>query len=263
MRIVAEGLEFSYDPGRPVLRGLDLCLEAGEQVALLGRNGSGKTTLARLLNGLLVPDGGRVLVGDWDTRAVPASRIASRVAYLFQDPRRQIFCSRVADEVAFGPLCLGRSPEQARHAAGWALRLVDLEERSGDHPYELSTAEMRRLALACVLAMQTPIVILDEPGGSLDGPDTERLLGVLQGLRQEGRTVLAITHDMDFAAECFDRAVVLEQGRVWADGPVDQVLARPDLPGLAPPFPARAAARLGLPPGLVRGSALLDALQGR
>ena len=254
-----QGVGFDYPDGTAALDRVDARIPPGSVVALAGPNGAGKTTLARLLNGLLVPTRGRVLVGGVDTSTVPASRVASQVGYVFQDPRRQVFAPTVQEEVAFGPLHLGRAAPQVEAAVASALALLDLGHRSAAHPYELDSSELRRLALASVLSMETPAVILDEPTASLDGADYGRLLQVMQGLRKRAATVLVITHDMDFAAEECDRVLILREGRLAAQGPPQEVFADDPGPGLERPCASRAAARLGLP-GLVRSRELLEAL---
>lgn len=234
MTVRVEGARFQYPDGTEALRGVDLVLDG--MVALVGPNGAGKTTLARLLNGLLVPTSGRVLVGEVDTAEVPASRVAAHVGYVFQNPRRQVFAPTVADEVAFGPRNLGFEEARVGEAVASALAAVGLSGREGEHPYELTLPELRRLALASVLSMETPVVVLDEPTASLDGPDHERLVAVLAGLSGRGATVVAVTHDMDFVAEHFGRMVALDRGRVVADGPPLEVFAAGTPPGLVPPW---------------------------
>lgn len=258
MHLQVCGACYEYPDGTPALRGVDLDLPPGSSVALVGRNGAGKTTLARLLNGLLVPSRGRVLAGDLDTAEVPASRVAARVGYVFQNPRRQVFAATVRDEVAFGPRNLGRP--RVDEAVEDALARVGLAGRAGAHPYELSASELRRVALASVLSMETPVLVLDEPTASLDGADHERLLGILAHLRSRGVTLVVITHDLDFAAEECDRIVVLRDGLVAADGPPEEVFARADMER---PSLSRLAEALGLPPSLCRSHGLLEALEVR
>lgn len=254
MNLHVQDVHYEYPDGTAALRGVDLELPSGSTVALLGPNGAGKTTLARLLNGLLVPKVGRVLVGDLDTADVPASRVAARVGYVFQNPRRQVFAATVHEEVAFGPRNLGLPHVEAAVEA--ALALVGLADRAGAHPYELTPSELRRVALASVLSMETPVVVLDEPTASLDGPDHERLRAVLADLRTRGATLAIITHDLDFAAEECERVVLLREGRIAADGPPCEVFARADVER---PSASRLAAALGLSPALCRQDLLVEA----
>lgn len=260
-RLQLEAREASFAYGKtPALDRVCLTVEKGERLCLLGANGSGKSTLARLLKGLLVPDRGCVRVGEWDTRDTPPSRIARRVAYVYQNPRRQLFLPTVEEEVAFGPRNLGHSDLEALVTE--ALELVGLGDRRGEHPYELSEAEMRRLALASVLSMKTDFVILDEPTAALDGPDTERLVRLLEVLSERGCGVLVITHDMEFAAEHFPRAVLLSEGRLLADEPPSALFAREQLPGLRRPVASRTALALGFSPSLTTAPRLAAHLRG-
>jgi energy-coupling factor transporter ATP-binding protein EcfA2 len=258
--ILIEGAGFDYPDGTCALKQVDARISASSTIALTGPNGAGKTTLARLLNGLLVPTRGRVLVGEIDTSQVPASRVAGFVGYVFQNPRRQVFASTVLEEVSFGPRNLGRTETQVEEAVQAALEELDLSNRADYHPYELSQSELRRVALASVLAMQTPVVILDEPTASLDGADQERLLRVMAGLRRQGKTVLVITHDMDFVAEECERMLVLRGGQVAADGPPEEVFAAGPGPGLERPAVWRMAQTLDRP-GILRSEALLESLR--
>jgi len=260
IEIHVEGVGFDYPDGTCALHQVDAVIPASSTVALAGPNGAGKTTLARLLNGLLVPTRGRVLVDGTDTSQVPASRVAGLVGYVFQNPRRQVFASTVAEEVAFGPRNLGRTETQVESAVQAALEDLDLSDRADAHPYELSQSELRRVALASVLSMQTPILIMDEPTASLDGADQVRLLRVMAGLRRRGATVLVITHDMDFVAEECERMLILRDGRVAADGPPREVFAAGPGPGLELPAVWRMARALDQP-GLLRGTELLETLR--
>jgi energy-coupling factor transport system ATP-binding protein len=260
--IRVEGAGFDYPDGTCALKKVDLEIPRGAVVALAGPNGAGKTTLARLVNGLLLPTRGRVLVGDVDTATVPASLVASKVGYVFQNPRRQVFAATVAEEVAFGPRNLGRTEQQVESAVGRALEQMDLGGRASAHPYELTTSEFRRLALASVLSMETPAILLDEPTASLDGADYERLRRVLRDLRGRGATVLVISHDMDFVAEESEQLLVLRAGEVVASGPPRAVFAGDTGPELELPCAARLARGLGHP-GPVRAEELLDLLRAK
>lgn len=260
MRIVLERVVFEYGPIR-ALDGVDLVLESGRSVCLLGANGSGKTTLARLLNGLLVPTQGSVLVGDWDTREVAVSSLAGRVGYLFQDPRRQVFLDTVREEVAFGPANLGlEADEVERRGRRWLERL-DLTSLADLHPYDLGESQLRRLALASVLALESNFLVLDEPTASVDAHDWQLLSELVGELVAAGRGVIVITHDMEFAAEHFARAIVLEAGQVRLDGPVEEVFAGPLTAAIEAPVAARFSLALGFDPPAVRQETFLGYLK--
>jgi energy-coupling factor transporter ATP-binding protein EcfA2 len=216
--IRCEGLTFAYADGTRALDGLDLEIRAGERVAITGRNGSGKSTLARHWNGLLRPSAGRVLIDGAPTARRRVAELARIVGLAFQDPGLQIFSRTCRAEVAFGPRNLGLRGAQLDDAVGGALAAVGLGDAGATNPYDLGPARRKLLAIAAVLAMQTPVVVLDEPTTGQDARGLARLREVVANLAAEGRTVVAITHDRRFITDSFPRAVVLDAGRVIADG---------------------------------------------
>ena len=244
-----EGVTFAYPGGVVALREVSLAIAPGQSVAILGENGAGKTTLVKHLNGLLRPGQGRVTVGDWDTREHTPAQLAPRVGYVFQNPDDQLFERTVRAEVAFGPRNLGRSPEEIDADVKAALAQVGLEELVDRHPYDLHVSQRKLLALASVLAMRTPVVVLDEPTTGQDVRGVARIAQVVENLKAEGCTVIAISHDVDFGAEHFARTIVMADGRITADGPAAEVLAQGDVLAQAAverPQLARLAAALGL-----------------
>lgn len=250
MEIKLEDVTFTYPGGVTALRQVSLAIGTGESVAIIGENGAGKTTLAKHLNGLLKPDKGRVVVGDWDTREHTVAQLASRVGYVFQNPDDQLFESTVWAEVAFGPRNLGHGEAEVKAAVAGALSQLQLEKMAQMHPYDLHAAQRKHVALAAVLAMQTPAVIFDEPTTGQDSRGVALIGEIVESLRQAGRTVLAISHDIDFCAEHFERVVVMGQGQVLADGAAAAVLRQGELlaqTDVQPPQLVRLAAALGLP----------------
>ena len=246
-----EALTHVYPGGVRALDGVNLTVRAGERVALIGQNGSGKTTLARHLNGLLRPTQGRVTVGGTDAATMTVAQLAARVGLVFQDPDRQIFAGSVRAEVEFGPRNLGQAGEQLDEAVRQALTATGLEGHETTNPYDLGQSRRKLLALASVLAMRTPVVVLDEPTTGQDARGVERVGSVVRGVAAEGRTVIAISHDMRFVAEAFERVVVMRAGQVILDGTPDDVFAVPNWEVLRstyvePPVAARVGERLGL-----------------
>ena len=249
MRITVTDLSFAYPGGVQALAGVTLTIQPGEAVAIVGENGAGKTTLVKHFNGLLKPGAGSVSVGEWDTRGYSVARLASRVGYVFQNPDDQLFERTALKEASFGPRNLGRSPEEAGAAARAALAAVGLEAEAAKHPYDLHLSQRKLLALAAVLAMRTPVVVLDEPTTGQDGQGLARIAQIIDQLKAERRTVVTITHDIDFAAENFERVVVMAGGQVLADGPTAEIMAQDDALRRAevePPQIARLAAALNL-----------------
>jgi energy-coupling factor transport system ATP-binding protein len=250
MNLEIRELSFTYPAGVQALSGISLRIDSGEQVAIVGQNGAGKTTLVRHFNGLLLPTQGSVTIDDWDTRQYSIARLASRVGYVFQNPDEQLFCKTVHDEVAFGPRNLGYSASRIETLVDEALGLLGLEGKGQTNPYDLSPTWRKMVALASVVAMDTPIIIFDEPTTSQDAASIKRIAAVIAALRQKGKTVIAITHDIDFCAENFDRVIALSQGQVLLDGTARAVLCQEEAltaTYITPPQLTRLGLRLGLP----------------
>jgi len=246
-----EGVSFAYPDDTRALEEVSLRIEPGESVAVIGQNGSGKSTLVRHLNGLLRPTAGRVLLEGRDIRGVHVASLAEHVGLAFQNPDRQLFAGRVSAEVAFGPRNLGIRGQQLEERVVAALEAVGLGGEAASNPYDLGYSRRKLLALASVLAMRTPILVLDEPTTGQDARGVVRVRAVVERAVGEGRTVIAISHDMSFVAECFRRVVVMRAGRVVVDGAPEVVFgeaAWPELRAayLEPPRAAVAGARLGL-----------------
>ncbi|HZC33797.1 MAG TPA: ABC transporter ATP-binding protein [Candidatus Bathyarchaeia archaeon] len=246
-----EGLVHVYPEGTRALDAVDLTIRLGERVAIIGQNGSGKTTLVRHFNGLLRPTEGRVFVDGVDAAGRRVAALAATVGLAFQDPDRQIFAGKVRSEVAFGPRNLGRTGADLERAVDTALVSTGLDSEASTNPYDLGYSRRKLLALASILAMGTPVVVLDEPTTGQDARGVERIRAIVERLADEGRTVVAISHDMRFVAESFERVVVMRDGRIVLDGNPDAVFAEPAWETLAstflePPLAARIGARLGL-----------------
>lgn len=262
-----EDLVFDYPGGIRALDGVDLAIAAGERVALVGQNGSGKTTLVRHLDGLLRPASGRVLLDGEDVAARTVARLARTVGLAFQDPDAQVFASSVRAEVAFGAQNVGLRGEARRAAVDAALAACGLETEAATNPGDLGTSRRKLLTIASILAMRTPVVVLDEPTTGQDLRGIRRVEAIVASLAAEGRTVIAITHDLRFAAEHFSRIIVMRAGRVILDGTPEAVFAASAWPALRstwlePPLPAAVGDRLGLGSTPTDG-ALSSALQGR
>jgi energy-coupling factor transport system ATP-binding protein len=251
MDIALEGVSFHYPSGVRALDELDLVIHGGVSIAIVGANGSGKTTLARHLNGLLRPDTGRVTIGGADAAAQSVARLSRSVALCLADPDRQIFARTVAAEVAFGPRQLGMSQARQASAVAEALAAIGLAGHADVHPQDLGEARRKLLSIASMVAMQTAVLVLDEPTVGLDAAGVARVQRLIAELRAAGRTVVGISHDLRFVAESFERVVLLERGQVGFDGPPADVFAEPAWPrlrdaGLEPPLAAILGARLGL-----------------
>ncbi len=241
-------LVFRYTPGGPeVLRGVNVRIEAGEFVALIGQNGAGKTTLAKHFNGLLKPSSGTVRVLGRDTRTSPVADLARTVGYVYQNPDHQIFAQRVRAEAAFGPRNLGLSQTEVDRRVNEALELVGLQDQADEFAFSLGRGQRQKLAVASVLAMEPSVLVVDEPTTGLDQAGSRGILDLLSRWNADGRTIVAITHDMTLVAERVPRTIVVNDGRILADGPTRQVLSDTALlrgAYLRPPQATRIAQRL-------------------
>lgn len=224
--IHVDQVHFSYVPDEEVLHGISLTLTPGT-VAIIGQNGAGKTTFVRLLNGLLKPTSGSVMVDDWNTKEYTVAKISRKVGLIFQNPNEQIFKSRVLDEVMFGPRNLGLSEREAKNRAEEALTKVGLLNAAAKHPYDLGLADRKLVSIASVLAMNPEVVIFDEPTIAQDHRGVEKIKKIIRDLQDDGKLVITITHDMDFVAETFARTIVFKQGTVALDGPTREVFSQP------------------------------------
>ena len=209
-------LRFSYVKGREVLHGLNLALDH-RPTAIIGQNGAGKTTLVRVLKGLLKPDSGEIRYQGENLETKTVAELASRVGYVFQNPDDQIFKYKVLEEVMFGPLNIGMSPQEAEASAHEALRMVGLDEKAGENPYDLELSERKMVAIASVLAMNTDVIILDEPTIAQSWNGREKIREIIQAKAAEGKLVIAILHDMDFVASSFARVIAMAHGEILAD----------------------------------------------
>ncbi len=214
-------LSFAYPDGRQGLRDVSLNVQPGEKVALVGPNGAGKSTLLLHLNGILQGEG-VVRVMEQDVAEPYLSRVRAQVGVVFQDPDDQLFSPTVFEDVAFGPLYAGLAEDEIHRRVGWALSQVGLEGYAERVSHHLSLGEKKRAAIASVLSMQPDVLVLDEPTAGLDPRTRRRLIGLLQELPQ---TMITATHDIRLVAEVFPRMVVLDGGRLVADGPTDELLA--------------------------------------
>ena len=219
--IRVESASFSYPDGHEVLHDISCVINKGEKVALIGPNGAGKSTFMSLLNGVEMPSSGKVVVSGLEVARENLIGVRRKIGIVFQDPDDQLFCPTVFDDVAFGPLNLGLSPDEIHDRVKDALALVGLtgfEQRSSFH---LSFGERKRLALATVLSYQPDILVFDEPSTNMDPLNRRRLINWLQG---SDRTLLLCTHDLDIVLEVCNRCLVLVGGKIVADGPAHEIL---------------------------------------
>lgn len=233
------GLAFAYPDGRQALFGVELAVDAGERVAILGPNGAGKTTLVLHLNGTLTAGAGRVVVDGLTVGRPTLKEIRRRVGIVFQDPDDQLFMPTVRDDVAFGPANLGFRGAELDERVVRALALTGMEGAADRAPHHLSFGQRRRVAASTVLSMDPTILVLDEPSSNLDPVARREFADIVLSL---GLTTLVVTHDLLYALQLCPRSVIMNAGRIVADGPTAEILRDADL---------LAANRLELPFGFV------------
>jgi energy-coupling factor transporter ATP-binding protein EcfA2 len=254
------GVRYAYG-ALEALRGVDLAIGAGEQVALIGPNGAGKTTLTRLLVALRRPTTGRVTVGDWDVAGKRPDEMARRVGYAFQHADQQLFARSVEEDVMFGPRCLKRPAAPVESV----LEEMGLTAVARRHPYDVPGPARKLIALAGVLAMEPGVLVLDEPTAGLDRAQRERVVAALRRRAAAGVTVLAVSHDLGFVAEAADRVVVMHEGRIAEDRPTRELLYDREALhrlSLRPPATAEIGMALELAGSPIRSAEVVEALRG-
>ncbi|WP_395547174.1 MULTISPECIES: energy-coupling factor ABC transporter ATP-binding protein [unclassified Lacrimispora] len=219
----AEDLCYSYGQGKEVLRDINITVRKGEKIVVLGSNGAGKSTCFLNLNGVYRPDSGRILYRGKEIGKKDLNELRKNVGIVFQDADNQIIASTVFAEVSFGPMNLKLPREEVKKRVEDALEYMNLGSMRDRPPHYLSGGEKKRVSIADIIAMESEVVIFDEPTASLDPVNVEMLEGVLDKMNEMGKTLLISTHDVDFAYRFADRAVIFAGGRIIADGPIREV----------------------------------------
>jgi len=224
-------LTFRWSTGQVALQNVSLRAESGERIAIVGPSGAGKSTLLLHLNGLLPEQKPRaenpcIWIQGLPVQGVQLPEVRRRVGFLFQEPDDQLFCPTVWDDVAFGPLNLGCTPDEVRQRVNDSLSAVGLADQANRQPSQLSVGERKRVGLAGLFAMKPSILVLDEPTANLDPRSRRKLLAILQDLPQ---TQIVATHDLDFALDLCERTLILDEGCVQTDGRTAAVLSDPHL----------------------------------
>jgi energy-coupling factor transport system ATP-binding protein len=219
-----QDVAFVHQNGVRALDGVTLKIESGETVAIVGENGAGKTTLVKHVTGLLKPATGSVLVDGLNTRDTSTARLSRKVGVAFQNPDHQLFSESVEEEMSFALRNFGFPPELVERRVRWGLELFGLEEYRKSSPLVLSGGEKKRLTLACILAWDPEVVILDEPTVGQDSIQKEKLAGTIRMLAASGKTVVVVSHDIEFLWPMQPRVVVMKAGKVVGDGPAAKLM---------------------------------------
>jgi energy-coupling factor transport system ATP-binding protein len=255
--IEAADIHFTYPSGVNALKGINLTIQNGEFVAIMGQNGAGKTTLVKHFNGLLKPTKGKVRVNGVDTKKVSVANLARSVGFVFQNPDHQLFSESVEEEIAFALRNFGFAEDVIERRVTWALNLLGLTEYRKTSPFMLSGGERKRVALASILAWNPEILILDEPTIGQDYQQKEKLRQFILQMRTQKKTIIIVTHDVEFVAECNPRVLLMLEGRIIADGEARKILTNTEMltqASIVPPQIAQIFLQLpqiGLPKNII------------
>jgi len=222
--LTVEDVYFSYASGVEALKGVSLTVRDGEFVAIMGQNGAGKTTLIKQFNGLLKPTKGNVLVDGTETTKTSVAILARKVGFVFQNPDHQLFSESVEEEISFALKNFGYNKDIIEDRVVWAINLLGLTQYRKTSPFMLSGGERKRVALASVLAWDPQVLVLDEPTIGQDHQQKENLRQFILQMQTQGKTVIIVTHDVEFVAECNPRVVLMREGKIVADGEGKDIL---------------------------------------
>lgn len=219
---------FSYDE-KPVLKHINITVRKGEKIAVMGSNGAGKSTFFLNLNGVLQPDSGDILLEGKKLKKKDFKELHRRVGFVFQDADSQIIASNVKAEISFGPMNLGLSKEEVKNRVAAAIEYMELSQFEDRAPQYLSGGEKKRVSIADILAMETDVLIFDEPMAALDPVNAQNVESILKRLYEDGKTLLIATHDVDFAYRYADRILVFSDGGIIADGTPQEVFHKKEI----------------------------------
>ncbi|HJX02647.1 MAG TPA: ATP-binding cassette domain-containing protein [Candidatus Bathyarchaeia archaeon] len=226
--IEAKNISFTYPNDVEALRDVSVTIKDGEFVAIMGQNGAGKTTLVKHFNGLLKPTKGQVTVNGVDVTKVSVAKLARNVGFVFQNPDHQLFSDSVEEEISFALRNFGFEESVVESRVTWALNLLNLTQYRKTSPFMLSGGERKRVALASVLAWNPETLILDEPTIGQDYQQKEKLRQFILQMKTQGKTVIMVTHDVEFVAECNPRVLLMREGKIVDDGEAARILTNPE-----------------------------------
>ena len=259
-------VSFEYPGGFLAVDNINIEIEKGENVAIIGQNGAGKTTTVKMMNGLERPTKGDVLIGDMNTKNYSTAKVSRVVGYVFQNPDDQIFHSTVYSEVEFGPKMMKLSPQEITDRVDYALKITGLEKSRDTNPYDLPLSIRKFVTIAAIIAMDTEVVIFDEPTAGQDLEGNRRLAAILKTLNDKGKTVITISHDMDFVAANFERVIVMANKKVVTSGTPREIFwnfEALESAKLKQPYISRLCSELGIEGNIISMDEAVDAIKGR
>ncbi len=261
--ISLKDVTFSYPNGFVAVDNICLDIEAGENVAIVGQNGAGKTTTVKMMNGLGKPSKGTVMIGDMDTKKYTTAQISRVVGYVFQNPDDQIFHSTVVSEVEFGPNILKFNEQKKKKIVDYALEVTGLSSFRETNPFDLPLSIRKFVTIASIIAMDSKVMIFDEPTAGQDLKGVLRLSCILEELHNQGKTVITITHDMEFVANYFSRVIVMANKKVITTGSPREIFwnfEALESAMLKQPYISRLCKTLGIPGNIIKMQEAVDAL---
>lgn len=246
--LTLENVSFSYPNGFEATQNVSAEFQLGEAVAIIGQNGAGKTTTVKLMNGLLRPTKGQVLIDGKETKSLTTAQMAKRVGYVFQNPDDQIFQESIEKEIAFGPKKQKLAAAIVQERVHEAAELCGLLDVLKEHPYNLPYSKRKFITIAAVMAMDPEVIILDEPTAGQDRESTELLGKLIKGLTAKNKAVITITHDMDFVIKEFQRVLVFAEKQLQKEGTPKEIFWNEELlqiSALKQPYICQLAKALG------------------
>jgi len=255
--IEVENVSFTYPSGVEALKEINLKIKDPDFIAIIGENGAGKTTFIKHLNGILKPTQGELYVNGVNTKKASVAELSRDVGLVFQNPDHQLFCETVEEEIAFGLKNFGFNKDTISERVTWALNLLDLTKYRKVSPFMLSGGERKRVALATILSWDPKILVLDEPTIGQDFNQKEKLRQFIIQLNSQGRTVIMVTHDVEFVADCNPNVIVMSNTRIINTGSAREVLTNFDLLAKASVLPPQITqlfiqlSDLGLPQNII------------
>ncbi|PHV69534.1 ABC transporter ATP-binding protein [Sporanaerobium hydrogeniformans] len=257
---------FAYPNGFVAIDHINIEIEKGENVAIVGQNGAGKTTTVKMCNGLLRPTKGDVKIGDMNTKDYTTAQVSRKVGYVFQNPDDQIFHSSVYDEVVFGPKMMKLANEKVEKQVDYALKITGMDVFKNENPYNLPLSTRKFITIAAIIAMDTEVMIFDEPTAGQDLEGNRRLSAILKELHHQGKTVITISHDMEFVVSNFERVIVMANKKVVTSGPPKKIFW--DFPALEEamlkqPYISQLCNSLNLGEGIIHLEEAVKAIKDR
>lgn len=261
-----KNVSFSYPNGYLAVDDIELEIKGGENVAIVGQNGAGKTTAVKMMNGLFRPTKGEIRVGDMNTKDYTTAKISRMVGYVFQNPDDQIFHSTVESEVRFGPKTLKLELEEENRRVEEALKLTGMDIYREENPYNLPLSIRKFVTIAAVIAMGTDILIFDEPTAGQDVVGNQRLSEILKYLHKKEKTVITISHDMEFVAENFNRVIVMAKKKIIRSGTPREIFwdfETLEYAMLKQPYVSRVCRKLGIRDNIIDMDEAIEGILGR